>query len=289
MVIRAGRPTGLQITRLAGSLGASVEGLDLAELLPDEAMQVLRRAFTQHLVLVFPRQGHITPGQHVAFARRWGRLQAMPAGHVAGQPELIEIASRGGKRPGGVNERQAMHESAKLARTDIWHADQTYEPEPVIGSLLLARDIPSAGGDTMFANQYEAFETLSSGLQTLLRSLRAVHSGEGYYRLMGLDPAKAPVTPQPVALVHPESGRTALYVNRVWTKHFADMTAEESRPLLDYLFAHAVEPCFTFRHRWSPGDLLMWDNRCTQHYAIFDYGTETRVMHRATIREMAGT
>lgn len=135
----------------------------------------------------------------------------------------------------------------------------------------------------MFANQYLAFDTLSPGMQHMLRDLRVIHCGEGYYRLTGLDPAKAPKTAQPVALVHPESGRTALYVNRVWIRHFENMTVEESAPLLDYLYGHAVEPPFTFRHRWMQGDLLMWDNRCVQHYAISDYGTETRVMHRATI------
>lgn len=276
----------LRVTRLAGALGARVEGLDLAQDLSAATMHALRLAFLEHLVLVFPGQGHLSPAQHVAFARRWGVLQTMPAGHLPGQPELIEIASRGGHgsggRPGG-----PPHEAAKLARTDIWHTDQSYEPEPVVGSLLLAREIPAAGGDTLFANQYAAFEALSPGMQRLLHGLRAVHSGEGYYRLMGLDPALAPLTPQPVAMTHPETGRTGLYVNRVWTRHFEDMSPEESRPLLEYLYVHAVEPCFTFRHRWAVGDLLMWDNRCTQHYAVFDYGDATRVMHRATIRRMA--
>jgi taurine dioxygenase len=276
-------PAGLTLTRLAGSLGAAVTGLDLAQPVGDEVMLTLRQAFLDHLVLVFPGQAHITPAQHVEFAMRWGPLQTMPSGHLPGHPELIEIAARHGVKPGNENLERRQHETAKLARTDIWHTDQSYEPHPVIGSLLLARTLPSAGGDTMFANQYEAFETLSSGMQQLLRNLRALHSGEGYYRLMGLDPANAPVTAQPAARVHPETGRTALYVNRIWTRQFEDMTVEESRPLLDYLYAHAVEPCFTFRHHWRLGDLLIWDNRAVQHYAIDDYGTETRVMHRATI------
>jgi taurine dioxygenase len=272
--------------RLAGSLGAAVEGLDLAQDISAETMQALRQAFLEHLVLVFPGQGHLTPDQHVAFARRWGELVIMPGGQLRGQPELIEIASRGGKTPGAGPAAEA-HETARLARTDIWHTDQSFEPQPAVGSLLLAREIPTVGGDTMFANQYAAFENLSPGMQRLLRDLRAIHYGEGYYRLMGLDPAQAPRTPHPVALVHPQTGRTALYVNRIWTRHFEDMSVAESRPLLDNLYSHAVEPCFTFRHRWVPGDLLMWDNRCTQHYAVFDYGTETRVMHRATLKSLA--
>lgn len=272
-----------RIRRLAGSLGAAMEGMDLSQPVDDDRMAALRQAFLEHLVLVFPGQAHITPRQHVAFAARWGELQIMPKRHLENCPELIEIASRGGVRPGDHQPELRAHPSARLARTDIWHSDQSYEPCPAIGSLLLAREIPSVGGDTMFANQYAAFEALSPGMQRMLRGLRAVHSGEGYYRLTGLDPADAPETAQPVALVHPETGRTALYVNRVWTTRFEDMSVEESRPLLDYLYAHAVEPPFTFRHRWSVGDLLMWDNRCVQHYAIDDYGSETRIMHRATI------
>jgi taurine dioxygenase len=275
--------TRLKITRLAGSLGASVEGLDLAQPLDDATMEQLRAAFLTHLVLVFPGQGHITQAEHVAFSRLWGPVQVMPGRHLPGHPELIEIAQRHGT-PVGIGNPQALaHESARLARTDIWHSDQSYEPHPAIGSLLLAREIPSAGGDTMFANQYAAYETLSPGMQRMLRGLRAIHSGEGYYRITGLDPADAPVTPQPVVRTHPETGRLALFVNRIWTTHFEDMTVEESRQLLEYLYAHAVEPCFTFRHRWQLGDLLMWDNRCVQHYAVHDYGDETRVMHRATV------
>ena len=277
----------IRITRRAGTLGAAVEGMDLAQPVPDDTMQRLRSAFLEHLVLVYPGQGHITPDQHIAFARRWGRLQQQVGHCLAGYPEIVEIAARDGQQPGAEARKRNDHPTARLARTDIWHADQTFEPEPVIGSLLLAREIPSAGGDTMFANQYAAFETLSPGLQQTLRGLRAIHSGEGLWRISGADPAQAPRTPQPVAMVHPETGRTALYVNRVWTQHFEGMSVEESKPLLDLLYAHAVEPCFTFRHVWSVGDLLMWDNRCTQHYAVFDYGDETRVMHRATIRALA--
>lgn len=272
-----------QITRLAGSLGAAVEGLDLAQPLDEPVVAALRKAFLEHLVLVFPGQAHITPAQHVAFARTWGPLHVMPSRHIEGFPELIEIASYGGVRPGDENPELRRHPSARLARTDIWHSDQSYEQHPPVGSVLLARQIPEVGGDTMFANQYAAFETLSPGLQHMLRELRAIHSGEGYYRITGLDPADAPEAAQPVAFVHPETGRPALYVNRVWTTRFENMTVEESRPLLDFLYAHAVEPGFTFRHRWSVGDVVIWDNRCVQHYAIDDYGSETRVMHRATV------
>ena len=135
----------------------------------------------------------------------------------------------------------------------------------------------------MFASQYAAYEALSPAMQTMLSGLRAVHSGEGYYRLMGLDPDDAPRRAQPVVRSHPVTGRKGLYVNRIWTKHFEGMTVEESRPLLEFLYNHGVQPHFTFRHRWSPGDLVFWDNRFVQHYAIPDYGSQTRIMHRATV------
>jgi taurine dioxygenase len=153
---------GLSLRRLAGSLGAAAEGLDLAQPVGDAMMQALRQAFLEHLVLVFPGQAHITPSQHVAFARLWGPLQTMPAGHLPGHPELIEITARRGVKPSNANPERRTHATAKLARTDIWHSDQTYELHPVIGSLLLARELPSAGGDTMFANQYTAFGPNSS-------------------------------------------------------------------------------------------------------------------------------
>ncbi len=276
-------PQPFRIRRLAGALGAAVEGLDLAQPVDAATMSALRQAFFEHLVLVFPGQAHLTPRQHVAFAARWGELQVMTQRHLDNCPELIEIAARDGVRPGTDNPETYAHPSTKLTRTDVWHTDQSYEPHPAIGSVLLARELPSVGGDTMFANQYAAFETLSPGMQRMLRNVRAVHSGEGYYRITNLDPADAPRTAQPVALVHPETGRTALYVNRIYTTNFEDMSVEESQPLLEYLYAHAVQPPFTFRHRWSVGDMLMWDNRCVQHYAIDDYGDQTRVMHRATI------
>jgi len=268
----------LKVTRLAGSLGAAVEGVDLAGALSESTMRALREAFLEHLVLVFPGQGHITPADHVAFARRWGPVQVMGGQNLPDHPELIAIVQGG--RAGADRKLSA---AGRLARTDIWHTDQSYEPTPALGSLLLAREIPSAGGDTMFANQYHAYETLSPGMKRMLTGLRAVHSGVGYCEVVGLDPADAPINLHPVVRTHPETGRPALYVNRVWTTALENMTEAESRPLLDYLYEHAVDPSFTFRHRWTAGDLLMWDNRCVQHYAIHDYGDEKRVMHRATV------
>jgi len=275
--------TNFGIERLAGSLGAAIVGLDLAKPIEAGTMVRLRQAFLDHLVLVFPGQAHITPEEQVAFARLWGPLHIAPGGYVPGNAALIEIASRGARRGSDDPNAPENHPSARLARTDIWHSDLTYDVKPPLGSLLFAREIPAIGGDTMFANQYLAYETLSGGMQRLLESVRAVHSGEGHFRLVGRDPAEAPRTAHPVVRTHPETRRKALYVNRVWVQHLEGMTPDESEPLLAFLYAHAVRPEFTFRHRWSAGDLLMWDNRCVQHNAIQDYGDATRVMHRATV------
>jgi taurine dioxygenase len=266
--------------RLSGTLGARIRGLDLCFPVPANVLASLRDALAQHCVLVFPGQSGLSPEQHIAYAASWGPLHIMPSGHLPGHRELIEIAARGGVAPGAGGRD---HETSQLARTDIWHSDMSFEEKPPLGSLLLARQIPPVGGDTMFASQYAAFETLSPALQHLLSTLRAIHSGEGYYRLMGLDPDKAPRTAHPVVRTHPRTGRKGLFVNRVWTRHFEGMTVEESKPLLDFLYDHACQPPFTFRHRWSPGDLVFWDNRFVQHYAIRDYGRCDRVMHRATV------
>ena len=135
----------------------------------------------------------------------------------------------------------------------------------------------------MFANQYLAYDLLSERMRAFVDGLKAVHSGEGYYRLIGLDPREAPQNTHPVVRTHPETGRRALFVNRIWTRRIENLAEAESRVLLDFLYEHAVMPNLTFRHTWSPGDLLMWDNRCVQHYAVYDYGDATRVMHRATV------
>lgn len=269
--------------RLAGTLGLEVTNIDLAKPVSDKLLARLKKYLEDYQVLVFPNQGHLKPEDHIAFAGLWGPLHIMPAGHVPGHRELIKIESRGGKVQSTNREAAELHDSARLARTDIWHSDFSFEETPPLGSLLLAREIPEYGGDTMFASQYAAYEALSPAMQNLLAGMRALHCGEGYYRIMGLDPGDAPKQLQPVVRSHPVTGRKALYVNRIWTKHFEGMTVEESQPLLNFLYEQAARPNFTFRHRWSPGDLVFWDNRFVQHYAINDYGSQTRIMHRATV------
>lgn len=268
------------IRQIAGALGARIEGLDLAAPLDAETLEAVREAFRRHLVLIFSDQGHLTPQQQARFATHWGELQRLPAGTIDTEGKILQL------KTGGPDDRRSrdadVSDAQKLARPDIWHADQTFETCPPLGSFLLAHTLPPVGGDTMWANQYLAYETLSEPMRAMLGGLTALHSGEGYYAVIGLDPAKAPRNAHPVVTTHPETGRRSLFVNRIWTKRIVELSETESRVLLDYLYEHSVQPEFTCRHTWTEGDLVMWDNRCTQHYAINDYGRNLRIMHRAT-------
>ncbi|WP_185928861.1 TauD/TfdA dioxygenase family protein [Sphingomonas sp. IC081] len=258
----------ISVTPLAGSLGAQVNGIDLRNPIDDATMSQLKAWFLEYCVLVYPKQD-ITPEQQAAFAARWGELHYMPTveARLEGHPAVIEIDYYGDIVP----------------TTDVWHSDMTMEERPPMASLLLAKLLPPAGGDTIFANQYLAYDRLSAGLKAVLDGLKAVHDGELFGPLVDMDPADLPSNVHPVVRTHPETGRKSLYVNATFTRHFENMTVEESAPLLNWLYAHCSQPNFTFRHRWSEGDLLMWDNRCTQHFAIADYGTARRTMNRATV------
>jgi taurine dioxygenase len=260
----------LVVSPVSGAAGARVEGVDLRRI-DGDTMARLRQAFLDHCVLVFPGQQHLTTEAFVAFSSHWGEVERVRnlKGCVDDNPAVLLLDFKGAKPP-----------------TDQWHSDLTLQECPPLGSLLLARVVP-VGGDTIFANQYLAYEALSDGLKKALNGLNAVHGGPGlseaFARGMGVDPASLPTNTHPVVRTHPETGRKALYVNRAYTKNFEGMTAEESWPLLDWLYDHAVQPNFTFRHHWTVGDLVMWDNRCLQHFAVADYGSLPRTMHRVTI------
>ena len=274
--------TALKIRPVGGSLGAAVDGVDLAQILDQSVIAELRQALLNHMVLVFPGQGHITPDQHLAFARTWGTLQEFPGGLLVNDNKsLMAIVSPGEHDKNESDDNDAV----RATRTDIWHSDGSFQEQPPLGSILLARQIPEVGGDTMFSNQYLAYDALSNTMQAVIDPLRAIHSAEGVWRTFNRDPATAPRTSHPIARPHPETGRKALYVNAIYTKQIEGMKKEESDSLLNYLYTHSAEPNFTYRHRWTAGDLLIWDNRCTLHYAIRDYGMAPRVMHRALVSD----
>ena len=272
----------IDVRPVAGALGAEIHGVDLAQPLSNRVFDEIHQAFLDNLVIFFRDQA-ITPQQQVAFAGRFGKPGIYP--FIAGleeAPEVTEILKT---------------EDDTENFGGLWHSDTPYMEEPALGSMLYAKETPVAGGDTQFANTYLAYETLSEGLKAALDGLSAVNSSAQLYsggrakkmaKLKGMKDqyvgeSEAMEAVHPVVRTHPETGRKSLYVNGSHTIRFDGMTAEESKPLLDYLCRHAVKPEFTCRFRWAPGSIALWDNRCTQHFALNDYAGQRRRMHRVTI------
>jgi taurine dioxygenase len=270
--------------RISGSLGAEISGVDLSRPVDDGVLAEIRAALLENLVIFF-RDQDMTPASLLAFARRFGDIHLHP--FIAGMedyPEVLELI----KRP-----------SDKRNFGGDWHTDQMFAPEPALGTMLWAKQVPEAGGDTMFSNQYLAYETLSDGMKRMIAEVRGVCVGDkkkgGVSRLANnaatlpsvktVEPPKGVQTTShhPLVRTHPETGRKSLYIGG-HVHWLEDMTEEESKPLVQYLYAHATRPEFTCRFRWEKGSLAFWDNRCTQHFAINDYPAETRIMHRVTIR-----
>jgi taurine dioxygenase len=266
----------VEVHRIAGALGAEIAGVDIAGPLDDEVVLEIRQAFLDHLVIFFPNQA-LTPQQQLAFARRFGEPMEYP--QLKGLPECPLITPV----------VKLEHERVNFG--GVWHSDTTYLARPPMASMLYAVELPPYGGDTLFANQYLAYETLSEGLKQVLAGLTGVNTStkaevsktrEDRLRVAGSE-LKALTGQHPVVRTHPETGRRALYVNTGHTARFDGWTEEESAPLLDYLFHHQVRPEFTCRFRWESGSLAFWDNRCAQHHPVNDYHGHRRVMHRVTL------
>ncbi len=269
---------GIAITPLTGALGAELSGVDLKEDLSDDAIDQIRRAWLDHLV-VFIRDQDLSPAQLLAFARRIGRpLQYPFLPPIDGHPEIVEVLKQ-------------EHERVNFG--GIWHSDTSYLEDPPMATMLLARQLPPVGGDTLFANGYLAYESLSEGMRDILDNLQAVASSSladvsrtREDRLGGTASSdQRYVASHPVVRLHPETGRRALYVNVAHTSHFASLTEKESRPILEYLFEHQIRPEFTCRFRWSSGALALWDNRCALHNPVNDYDGYRRSMLRITLAE----
>ncbi len=268
----------LDIRPLSGALGAEIRGVDLAHDVGDETIAAIRAAWLEHLVVFF-RDQHLEPAQLLGVARRFGEPVEYP--FVKGLDEFPEI----------IPVLKLAHE--KINFGGIWHSDTSYLDAPPMASMLIAREVPPAGGDTEFANMYLAYETLSEGMKRLLDPLVAVNSSaladasktreDRVKDSARRDAAPQYVAEHPVVRVHPETGKKALYVNVAHTERFAGMTREESLPILRYLYRHQVRPELTCRFRWSPGSIAFWDNRCAQHNAINDYPGRRRLMHRITL------
>lgn len=274
----------LDVQKIAGAGGAEVRGVDLSQDLAQEVLAEIRAALLDNLVIVF-RDQDLTPERQLAFARRWGEIHLHP--FMQGMPDHPEILAII-KRP-----------TDKKNFGGSWHTDQMFSPSPAMGTMLYAKQVPSAGGDTMFTNQYLAYESLSDGMKAVANKLRTVCVGDNFKQADGKsrkdrysdtmadmkvkDPGNVQTTSiHPLVRTHPETGRKALYIGG-HVQHFDGMTDEESQPLIDFFMKHSVRPEFTVRVRWQNGTLTFWDNRCTQHFAVNDYPAETRIMHRITI------
>ncbi len=272
----------ISATPLSPALGAEIGGIDIAAGIDDAQFAELRQAFIDYGV-IFLRDQEITPDQHVAFAERWGRININRFFRpVDSHPMIAEV-------------RKEPEQKTNIG--SIWHTDHSYDQIPALGSILYAREVPSVGGDTLFASMYEAHDALSDGLRRMLSKMRAEHSsrhvfGETAYvdtdpedlgGRLGNTAAATQDALHPVIIRHPLSGRPALYVNSDFTVRFEGWTQEESQPLLDYLYAHASRHEFTCRFRWHKGSMAIWDNRATHHLALNDYHGERRLMHRITI------
>ncbi len=269
--------SGIEVWRIDGGCGAEVLGLDLRHL-SDAQMDAVRTAYAEHGVIFF-RDQSLREDDHIAFAKRWGEIDVnkfFP--HIDGYREIAKVGKE------------------KAQKTNIgggWHTDHSYDQVPAMGSILVARILPSHGGDTMFANMHAAYDALDDDTKAEIADLKAVHSNAHVFgsKAYGSNPERTEFANDeavskavhPVVITHPLSGRKSLYVNPGFTTRFDGKSATDSRPLLHKLFAHAMQPRFVSRFQWRPGSIAFWDNRATWHFALNDYHGEERLMHRITV------
>lgn len=270
----------LGLTKLTPTIGCEIEGVDLTNV-SRTTMAAVRDALNQYKVLVF-RDQQLEPEDQLAFGAHFGEFEIHPFREsIPGHPELLKIA----KEP---NERTNVGGG--------WHTDMTFMPEPPLGTMLYAIEVPEGLGDTMFTDNQAAFDALSVGMREMLTQLDAVHCAErvhgvaatrdqsAFRQAAGHKSEATREVIHPVVRRHPESGRPGLFVNPAFTHRFDEMTETESRPLLAFLFDHLSRAQFVVRVRWAPGTLVIWDNRCTQHFALNDYHGQRREMRRLMIK-----
>jgi taurine dioxygenase len=262
------------IRRMTPVLGAEVLGIDLED--PGaEGMRAVHDALLEHQVVFF-RDQDISVEAQMALGAHFGELVAHPNDPgLEGHPEVMIIHA---------------DESSKRVAGESWHSDVSCDPVPPMGSILRIHTLPDTGGDTLFASMYAAFNALSAPMQAFLSGLTAVHDGAPYYRSVNARIGREdggrvyPQAEHPVVRTHPETGRKALFVNRMFTTHIAGLPKAESDALLSFLFHHIEQPQFQCRFRWQKNSIAFWDNRCVQHQAIWDYWPQTRSGYRVTVK-----
>ena len=269
----------MKVKALSPALGAEVTGMDLSVPLDDAIIDDLRAIWLKHQMIVIRGQD-LTPAQQLAFAKALGEPDIYPfLTGLDGFPMITEVLKK---------------EDERVNFGGVWHSDTTYQKCPPMATLLYAKELPPLGGDTLFANQYAAFENLSAPLRDVLEKLRGVNAA-GKKRVAstrserlkdsasGVDPGDLAGI-HPVVRTHPETGKKALFVNAAHTITFEGWSAEESQGLLEYLFTHQISPEFQCRLTWQVGDVAFWDNRCVQHYPLNDYHGHRRLLHRITLK-----
>ena len=257
------------VRRLSPTIGAEIHGVDLTQPLDDAAFATVERALLDHEVIFF-RDQHIDDAQQQSFAARFGPLQRFPfADPVDEATPAVHAIAIDGSAP-------------RRSNADIWHTDATFMQCPPLGSVLRAVTLPECGGDTLFASASAAYEALSPQLRHLVDGLTATHDfTKSSTHRRALHDEYPPVA-HPVVRTHPVSGRKALFVNRIFTVRINELPERESAMVLEFLYDHVASPDFQVRFTWTPGAVAMWDNRCTQHYAVLDYDS-LRVMHRVVV------
>jgi alpha-ketoglutarate-dependent taurine dioxygenase len=278
----------IEVKPLAGALGAEIRGVDLGAL-DAETFAEIRSAWLENLVVFFRNQS-LAPPQQIAFAKQFGEIHHHPFMQgMEAYPDILEIIKE---------------EGDSKAFGEVWHTDQMFNPKPAKATILYAKETPDAGGDTLFANMYLAYETLSEPMKALIKGLRTFNVGDrkklgrtheitatrdgrntGNAKMAAKvkDPGDLITeATHPLVRTHPDTGRKALYLSN-HTQTLDGFKPAEARPILDFLARHSVEPELTCRFRWEVGSLAIWDNRCTQHRALNDYPGKRRRMHRITI------
>ncbi|MBO0763764.1 MAG: TauD/TfdA family dioxygenase [Hyphomicrobiaceae bacterium] len=263
----------IEVRKSSPNIGAEIRGIDLAEPLSEKQFQEVYAALMEHLVIFF-RDQRITPEQQKDLGRRFGPLHVHPAapGVLPDHPEVFVIKA---------------DESSKFVAGEDWHSDVSCEAEPPMGTMLYLTTVPpDGGGDTLFANMYLAYETLSASIKTLIDGMTAIHDGEPLYRGRYGNDDSGKVYPRaehPVVRTHPVTRKKGLFVNRFFTTRLVGLSRNESDSILNMLFRHIETPEFSVRFHWQPGSVAFWDNRCTQHHALWDYYPHKRYGHRVTV------